>query len=161
MTTTTFDSPFDNSSEGFTEGERVRVITGKHAGRFAEITTVLTHGFYDVKIEGTDDHGVFDYHEIEPLIEPVTYSVFPEPPPYGMTSAQLAEEVSEAITRATSRIVGVGKDQYDQGSAQQFEDMDLFELLEYALEELDDSINYAVMTQIRIRRIRAGLKAKM
>ena len=74
-------------------------------------------------------------------------------PEFGMTSAGLADEVAKAITRATARVVGVGQDQYDLGDHQKFETMPLTALLEMALEELDDVIVYAVMQQIRFRRI--------
>jgi len=74
-------------------------------------------------------------------------------PEFGMSSADLAGYVAEAITRATSRVVGVGQDQYDQGDHQKFETLSLDEMVEMSLEELDDVIVYSVMQQIRVRRI--------
>ena len=159
MTTTTFASPFfDDSNDGFTKGERVRVITGEHAGKFGTIDQALPSGYYFVEVEGTDATQVYDYHMIEPLTQPVQLALFPEAPAYGMTSAALAEEVSEAITRATTRVLGVGQAQYDQGTSQKFEDMPLADLIEGALEELDDVIVYSTMVGIRFRRIAAAIK---
>ena len=76
----------------------------------------------------------------------------PPAPGFGLSSTDLAQYVSEAITRATSRVLGVGQEQYDQGDSQKFETMPLGDLVEGALEELDDVIVYSVMTQIRFRR---------
>ena len=154
MTTTTFASPFfDDSNDGFTKGERVRVITGEHAGKFGTIDQALPSGYYFVEVEGTDATQVYDYHMIEPLTQPVQLALFPEAPAYGMTSAALAEEVSKAITRATTRVLGVGAQQYSTRTSQKFEDQPLKELFEGLLEEADDLINYGVMVQIRIRRM--------
>jgi hypothetical protein len=159
MTTTTFASPFfDDSNDGFTAGERVRVITGEHAGKFGEIDTVFTNGYYLVSVDGVPATLVFEYNHIEPLIEPVLLPKFLPAPAYGMTCAALADEVSEAITRATGRVVGVGQEQYDLGDSQKFERMDLADLIEGALEELDDVIVYSVRVGIRFRRILDGLK---
>lgn len=149
---------FDDSNDGFTPGEKVRVITGEHAGKFATIDSALPNGYYFVNVEGVEKTLVFDFHEMEPLIEPVVPPMFPSAPQYGMSSAELAAEVAEAITRATGRVVGVGQDQYDLGDSQKFESMPLDALIEMALEELDDVIVYSVMTQIRFRRIWDGMK---
>jgi len=74
-----------------------------------------------------------------------------------VTSEELAEAVEDAIRRTRSRVLGVGLEQYDEGDTQHFERMDLAELLEWALEEVDDLVVYAVMLGIRLRRLQGGL----
>lgn len=77
--------------------------------------------------------------------------------PFGLTSEQLAEYVADAVVDAASRIKGVGKEQYSEGSYQKFEAMPLIELFEYADEELLDLVNYAIMLRIRLIRLAAAL----
>jgi hypothetical protein len=76
-----------------------------------------------------------------------------------MTPDQLADEVDYQIERCVKRIEGIGADQYAQEEDQKFETMDLDDLFEYANEELDDIINYAVMLRIRLDRLRQAAKA--
>lgn len=146
---------FDNSNTGFVAGETVRTVGGDNPNSTATIEHVLeSTGHYVIKIEGVERLSVVDFRDIEPLVKPQAL------PDFGMSSAQLAEYVSEAITRATGRILGVGKDQYDLGSAQKFETMPIGELYEATLEELDDVIVYAVMQQIRIRRMLSEIQKR-
>lgn len=77
--------------------------------------------------------------------------------PFGLTSEQLAQYVADAVVDAASRIKGVGKEQYSEGSYQKFEAMPLIELFEYADEELLDLVNYALMLRIRLIRLAAAL----
>ncbi|MEQ4716121.1 hypothetical protein [Nonomuraea sp. B19D2] len=76
----------------------------------------------------------------------------------GITSDQLAEAVEDAIRSAKRRVIGVGKEQYDQGDTQHFEGMTLAQLLDWAGEEAQDLIVYAVMLDIRIKRVKRQLK---
>lgn len=146
---TTF-AEFEDSDETFKVGDLVKIIAGDHAGSGGEITSLITGGYYVVKTVAGAIRLV-DGLEIEPTnVAKVDYGSVPE---FGMTSAQLAEEVSDSITRATSRIVGTGNDQYSNDGSQKFESMPIEELLEGTLEELDDVINYAVMLQIRFKRV--------
>lgn len=160
MTTTAIDS-YDDSNEGFQQGEKVRIVSGEHAGKFGVINEVLmTTGYYIVKPDDSERLALMDFHEIEPIIEPVAAKEWADAPAFGLSSAQLAEEVAEAITRATSRVTGVGHDQYAEQGRQGFETMKLDDLIEYQLEELDDVINYSVMLQIRLRRTLAELRKR-
>jgi hypothetical protein len=78
-----------------------------------------------------------------------------------MRSTDLADEVEAAINRCRSRILGVGKDQYEEEpDTQKFETMPFDQLIDWALEELDDVINYAVMLGIQVRRVRDVLKGQ-
>ena len=74
-----------------------------------------------------------------------------------MTSEQLADAVEEAVLAARGRVLGVGADQYDDGSGvQAFERMAPAGLAAWLLEEADDLIVYAVMLRIRAARFAAA-----
>ncbi|MEU4580008.1 hypothetical protein [Nonomuraea sp. NPDC023979] len=75
-----------------------------------------------------------------------------------MTSEELAKAVETTVKAVKSRILTVGKEQYDKGDEQLFEQMTINELLNYAVEECDDQIAYAVMTRIRLVRLQRKLK---
>lgn len=75
-----------------------------------------------------------------------------------MTSLELAARVEEAVRATTDRVLGVGAEQYDDGSGvQKFERLPLEDLRRWALEEIDDLIVYMVMLRIRIERLEEGL----
>jgi hypothetical protein len=74
-----------------------------------------------------------------------------------MKSDKLAEYVEDQIVRVYDRILGVGQEQYGQEEDQLFETMPLDKLFEFAREELDDIIVYAVMLKIRLDRMEAVL----
>lgn len=74
-----------------------------------------------------------------------------------MTSEQLADAVEAAIGACRGRVLGVGADQYDDGSGvQKFETLPAAELAAWLLEEADDLIVYAVMLRIRAARFAAA-----
>ena len=75
-----------------------------------------------------------------------------------MTSEELAEFVTGEVERLRTRIMGVGKDQYEDGDEQLFETMPLEQLFEYAREELDDIVVYALMTKIRLNRLEQQIR---
>lgn len=76
-----------------------------------------------------------------------------------MTSEELAAEVKKAVSAAVQeRILGVGKEQYDLGDKQEFEEMSLDRLFEMAEEEALDLIAYSTMLIIRVRRLREAFK---
>ena len=77
-------------------------------------------------------------------------------PEYGMTSEQLYEYQRKFTEYAARRLLGVGKKQYDLGRVQKFEDMSVMELAVGLSEELADVVNYAVMLDIRMKRILYG-----
>jgi len=75
-----------------------------------------------------------------------------------MTSEQLAKAISHAILSVEKRILGIGVAQYDNGATQKIEDKTPAEVLDDALEELDDCLAYVAWTRIRVQKIRANLK---
>lgn len=76
-----------------------------------------------------------------------------------MTSEELAAEVKKTVSAAVQeRILGVGKDQYDLGDKQEFEEMSLDRLFEMAEEEALDMIAYSTMVVIRVRRLREAFR---
>lgn len=79
-----------------------------------------------------------------------------------MTSEELAARVEEIISSTKSRILGVGADQYDDGSGvQKFETLELAELVRWLIEEADDLIVYAAMIRIRAARMIEGLELRV
>jgi hypothetical protein len=75
-----------------------------------------------------------------------------------MTSEQLAKAIGHAIQSVEKRILGIGVAQYDKGATQKIEDKTPAEVLDDALEELDDCLAYVAWTRIRVQKIRANLK---
>ena len=74
-----------------------------------------------------------------------------------MTSEQLADAVEQAVRATRHRVLGVGADQYDDGSGvQKFERLAPSELAAWLLEEADDLIVYAVMLRIRSAKFAAA-----
>ena len=73
----------------------------------------------------------------------------------------MMSEKAAVMIFCMSRIKGVGQEQYAQGDFQQFEVMDLGELIEYQLEEIADDINYAIFRFIRLRRIQEAMRNKL
>jgi hypothetical protein len=67
-----------------------------------------------------------------------------------MTSEEHADAVEAILASLRGRILGVGAEQYDDGSGvQRFERRDLGAIVTDAVEEIDDLIVY--LCQIRIR----------
>jgi hypothetical protein len=75
-----------------------------------------------------------------------------------MTSEQLANAISHAIQNVEKRILNIGATQYDSGERQKIEDKTPAEVLDDAIEELDDCLAYVAWTRIRIQKLRANLK---
>lgn len=75
-----------------------------------------------------------------------------------MTSEQLAKAISHAIKNVEKRILNIGAAQYDKGATQKIEDKSVAQVLDDALEELDDCLAYVAWTRIRVQKIRANLK---
>lgn len=62
-----------------------------------------------------------------------------------------SSETDEIAEQAAGRILGVGRDQYEEDEdTQKFETMDLDNLFQYLDEELLDQINYGAMLRIRV-----------
>jgi hypothetical protein len=69
----------------------------------------------------------------------------------GVSSVELASFIGEISSFAQDRIMGVGYDQYDQGRNHQvFEDLTPPQLIQAALEEFTDGINYLGMIAIKM-----------
>ena len=62
------------------------------------------------------------------------------------------------LSSIESRIVGVGKAQYEVGKKQKIEEKSVAKVLDESLEEVDDLLVYLAWARIRIQRLRANLK---
>lgn len=71
----------------------------------------------------------------------------------------LEEEILRTQEACIKRVMGVGDQQYSIGSRQKFEDMPMPDLLNWANEELEDVIVYAVMLRIRLARLKDAFNA--
>jgi len=75
-----------------------------------------------------------------------------------MTSEQLAKAITHMVKSLESRIMGVGAEQYDSGHRQKIEDKSIDQVLDEALEEIDDLLVYLSWARIRTQKLRANLK---
>jgi hypothetical protein len=75
-----------------------------------------------------------------------------------MTSEQLAKAIGHAIKNVEKRILGIGAQQYSKNDKQKIEDKGLDQVLDEAIEELDDALVYVAWVRIRIQKLRANLK---
>jgi hypothetical protein len=73
----------------------------------------------------------------------------------GLTSQQYADAQEDICNYARQRILTVGAEQYDRGSVQRFESCSVDEVINEAMDELADLINYAAQAAILLNRIRA------
>lgn len=155
------------TSELLAVGRPVRIKGGDFAGEFGVIVE-YDHVFDLYLVENGKRRSGHEWHELEPLFtmsqvvsvkveDDTTPALVKKVIPFGMSSDDLAEEIAEFIAECAGRIKGVGKDQYEEGGHQKFEEMELDDLFEYAEEELRDICNYAAFLVIRLRRIRAAL----
>lgn len=71
----------------------------------------------------------------------------------GVSSDQLAGYVEEFINACKSRVLGVGKDQYENDGRQGFEDMSPVELIREARAEAQDGAVYMAMLDIQLARL--------
>lgn len=74
-----------------------------------------------------------------------------------MTSKELAREIATVVLATTDRVVGIGAEQYASRDSQKFENMPLPDLYDMAMEELEDTVAYAVMLRIRLTRLKEAL----
>jgi hypothetical protein len=75
-----------------------------------------------------------------------------------VTSEQLAKAIMHTIKNVEKRILGIGAAQYDAGDKQKIEDKSMEQVLDEALEELDDTLAYISWIRIRVSKLRANLK---
>jgi hypothetical protein len=74
-----------------------------------------------------------------------------------MTKDELARAIAHTIANVESRILNIGAQQYDQGAKQKIESKSITQVLDEALEEVDDLLAYISFTRIRVARLRARL----
>jgi hypothetical protein len=74
-----------------------------------------------------------------------------------MTKEELARAIAHTIANVESRILNIGAQQYDQGAKQKIESKSITQVLDEALEEVDDLLAYISFTRIRVARLRARL----
>ena len=77
-----------------------------------------------------------------------------------MTNEELVAYQQEFTRKARGRLEGVGKQQYDRGSRQQFEEYSVTRLLDETKDELLDIVNYATMMAIQLDKIRDQFTVK-
>jgi hypothetical protein len=75
-----------------------------------------------------------------------------------MTSEELAKEVMAAVLAVQTRIIGVGAAQYEEEHGQKFELMSLQEIIQYAMEEVEDGIAYNVMLRYKLRLLNDAIE---
>lgn len=73
----------------------------------------------------------------------------------GLTSIEYANAQEDLCAYARQRILTVGAEQYDRGSMQRFENFSVDEVINEAIDELADLINYAAQAAILLDRVRA------
>lgn len=79
-----------------------------------------------------------------------------------MEPQELSDEVERVLRRAQARVGpdSIGATQYHTvGEPQKFEAITIDELFEMMQEEVDDFINYGVMLQVRLERLRKVVQA--
>ncbi|GAA3536772.1 hypothetical protein GCM10022419_015730 [Nonomuraea rosea] len=74
-----------------------------------------------------------------------------------MTSEELAKEVMTAVLAVQGRILSVGAQQYEEEHGQKFELMSLQEIIQYAMEEVEDGIAYNVMLRYKLRLLNEAI----
>jgi hypothetical protein len=72
-----------------------------------------------------------------------------------MTSEELSAAIAHTISNVQSRIVGIGKEQYDLGAVQKIELVPIETVLDMAIEALDDLLAYIAIAIIRTSRLRS------
>lgn len=137
-------------------GDRVVLTAGLFTGHAGHIESYDRAS--DVYLIHLDNgHHVFAF----PGIFEVIASEMPDTPAHGMTSEQLADYVSDFIVACTTRVRGVGDEQYSEGTHQKFEAMGVDELFDWAMEEVQDLAVYAAMLHIRLDRVKQAIKGQI
>lgn len=75
-----------------------------------------------------------------------------------MTSEEFAQEVARAVLAVQSRILGIGRSQYERDGRQQFEDMSPAQIVQFGMEEAEDLVAYATMLRIRLNEIKKAME---
>jgi hypothetical protein len=75
-----------------------------------------------------------------------------------MTSEELANEVTGVINNLRSRIVGIGKDQYDMGDKQKIELKSEEQVINETIEEIDDALVYLAHLRSRISHLQESVE---
>jgi hypothetical protein len=151
----------------FDEGDEVVIIDLEGRRFFGEIITydpeedtywVMVDGFGDaaIGVPGDSDR-LFPYIEADLDDEDEEL----ETPSFGMSSEALAEHTEKVVKRVMGRIRGVGDEQYSEGDHQKFESMSIEELMEWSLEEIEDTIAYGVFQHIRFNRILGAVRDRL
>jgi len=154
-------------------GRPVLIKAGPGLNRVGMVQS-MEFGIYVVDIGGGKTMG-FNPDEVEPLFtlpevaavhvtevdeegDPVGTTVLEKiVKPFGLSSDDLAQYVSDFVVDAVARVKGVGNEQYSMQGYQKFEALTLPGLFEYADEELLDLMNYLVMLRIRFIRLASAL----
>lgn len=71
-----------------------------------------------------------------------------------MTSEELSDAITDQIKSLESRILGVGRDQYDFGNKQKIEFKTIDQIFIDSIEEIDDLLIYLTYIRIRIQQLK-------
>jgi hypothetical protein len=74
-----------------------------------------------------------------------------------MTSEELAKAITHHLKSLEDRIIKVGHKEYSLGKTQKIETKTVGQLLDEAIEELDDLVVYLSFTRLKIQKLRASL----
>jgi hypothetical protein len=74
-----------------------------------------------------------------------------------MTSEELAKAITHHLKSLENRIIKVGSKEYSLGKTQKIETKTVGQLLDEAIEELDDLVVYLSFTRLKIQKLRASL----
>ena len=79
-----------------------------------------------------------------------------------MNPSQLADAVTEVMSHLRSRIEGIGASQYSSGEKQRIELLPFADLMQEAIEEIDDALVYLATMRFRLSEyVEALSKAKI
>lgn len=82
-------------------------------------------------------------------------------PKYGMTVGQLAAAQSAISGYARKRIKSVGAEQYSDATHQAFEDMTPSRIIDEAIDEAADLVNYLAFLVIQLQRIQRKIEDEL
>ena len=149
----------------FNEGDQVVIIDLEGRRFIGEIISYdVDDDLYWVSVDGFGDNAIgvpANSGRLLPYIELGDDGEELVAPPFGMSSEALAEHTEKVVTRVMSRIRGVGDEQYSEGDHQKFESMSIEELMEWTLEEVEDTIAYAVFQHIRFSRVLGAVRDRL
>lgn len=98
----------------------------------------------------------FDLSTLKPKAGPVLLSEHPAVVKlgFGVSSEELADFTNRFAKYAETRILGTGKESYENDGKQEFEDFTVDRIVDELIDELADAQNYIAMLAIRVLALR-------